>query len=76
MTMGRRAPEAQWSSSCISARPWELVAVKVREPAAAAPMHVAMAECSDSTMMKRAGISPQPQASANRSAIDVCGVIG
>ena len=37
MTMGSRIPEAMNKISCISASPWELVAVKVRAPAATLP---------------------------------------
>jgi hypothetical protein len=46
--MGARHPAAKWSISCIRARPWEDVAVKVRTPVREAPMQEAMAECSDS----------------------------
>jgi hypothetical protein len=55
MTTGKRAPEAQCKSSCIRARPWELVAVKVLTPAELAPMQAAIAECSLSTLINLAG---------------------
>jgi hypothetical protein len=58
ITMGSLAPAAQWSISCIRASPWEDVAVKALAPADDAPMHAAMAECSDSTLMNSAFISP------------------
>ncbi len=54
MTIGSRPPAAQCSISCISARPCAEVAVNARAPAAEAPMQAAIAECSDSTLMKRA----------------------
>jgi len=47
--MGNRIEEAMKRSSCIKARPWELLEVKVRAPTAAVPMQTDMAECSDST---------------------------
>ena len=51
MTTGRREAEVTPVTSCISARPWEALAVKVRTPVEAAPMTALRAECSDSTVM-------------------------
>ena len=51
ITIGRRPPAAQCSSSCIRASPCAEVAVNVRTPVAEAPMHAAIALCSDSTLM-------------------------
>ena len=56
--------------------PCDDVAVKARAPAAEAPTHAAMAECSDSTLMKRALSSPLAHISDSSSTICVCGVIG
>ena len=41
-----------------------------------APMQQAMAECSDSTLMKRAASSPRAHISESSSTTCVCGVIG
>jgi hypothetical protein len=76
MTMGSRAPAAQWSISCMSARPWALVAVNVRAPALAAPISAAIAECSDSTLMNLARSAPVAHISLKSSTIWVWGVIG
>ena len=76
MTIGRRPPAAQWSISCISASPWDEVAVKVRAPAAEAPMQAAMAECSDSTLMNLALSVPSAHISERSSTTWVWGVIG
>jgi hypothetical protein len=56
--MGNLLPEAQWSISCMYSNPWDEVAVKVRMPAADAPMQQDIALCSDSTLMYSAFISP------------------
>jgi len=45
-------------------------------PVADAPMHAAMAECSDSTLMNRASSRPSPHSSDSSSTTWVCGVIG
>ena len=76
MTIGRRPPAAQCSSSCIRARPCDEVAVKARAPAAEAPMQAAMAECSDSTLMNRASSVPSAHISESSSTTWVWGVIG
>ena len=49
MTTGVLHPAAKKSISCIRARPWDDVAVKVRAPVREAERQAAMAECSDST---------------------------
>jgi len=49
MTIGNLIPEAANKTSCIKARPWELVAVNALEPAATAPTTLEIAENSDST---------------------------
>jgi len=76
ITMGRRAPAAQCSSSCIRASPWPEVAVKVLTPALCAPMRAAMQECSLSTLRNRAFMVPEAQYSDRNSTICVWGVIG
>ena len=76
MTMGSRAPDAQWISSCIRASPCDEVAVKVRAPADDAPIRLARAECSDSTFMNVAFRVPSPHISERSSTIWVCGVMG
>ena len=76
ITMGSRAPEAQCSSSCMSASPCPEVAVKVRTPVLCAPMRAAMQECSLSTRRKRAFIVPEAQYSERNSTMCVWGVIG
>ncbi len=76
MTMGWRPPAAQWSISCIRARPWDEVAVNDRAPATEAPMQEAMAECSDSTLMNWASSVPSAHISDSSSTTCVCGVIG
>jgi hypothetical protein len=48
----------------------------VRAPAAAAPTQAAIAECSDSTVMKVAGSWPEAVISDRSSTIIVWGVIG
>jgi hypothetical protein len=75
-TMGRRAPEAQCKSSCIKAKPWELVAVKARAPAMLAPIRQAKAEVSDSTLIYLASNFFLDTRSERLSALDVGGVIG
>jgi len=54
ITIGRRIAEAIGSNSCISIKPWELVAVKERAPVPDAPMTALIAECSDSTVTNSA----------------------
>jgi len=76
MTMGNRHCGTAYSISCISASPWEDVAVNARTPPALAPMAMLMAECSLSAGMKSASSSPSLMNSANRSTMSVCGVIG
>jgi hypothetical protein len=76
MTMGSRPPAAQCSTSCMSASPCAEVAVNARAPAAEAPMHAAMAECSDSTLMNRAWSEPLAHISDSSSTTCVWGVIG
>src|SRR3989304_4621266 len=58
------------------ASPWEAVAVKTRVPASEAAMQAAIAECSDSTVMRSAVSSPRSFSSASFSSTGVCGVIG
>jgi len=60
----------------MSASPWADVAVKVRAPVEAAPMQAAMAECSDSALMKRAFRPPLAHISDSSSTTWVWGVIG
>jgi hypothetical protein len=49
ITTGNLIPEVANNTSCINARPCELVAVKTLEPAATAPTILDIAENSDST---------------------------
>ena len=58
ITIGNRMPAALKSTSCIRARPCEVVAVYVRAPVALAPRHTDIAECSDSTFTYCASRSP------------------
>jgi hypothetical protein len=58
------------------ARPWEEVAVKDLEPVREEAMMLAMAECSDSTLINLASISPSAQNRDNSSTIVVWGVMG
>ena len=51
ITTAVRQPEAKCSISCISANPWEEVAVKVRTPVSDADKQAAIAECSLSTLI-------------------------
>jgi hypothetical protein len=53
------------------ARPWEEVAVKDLDPAREEAMMLAMAECSDSTLMYLASISPSAHNRDNSSTIVV-----
>jgi hypothetical protein len=76
ITIGSLAPEAHISTSCMSVRPCELVAVYVRAPAVSAAMQAAIALCSLSTGMYFALSSPEVTNSASFSTIDVCGVMG
>jgi hypothetical protein len=56
--MGTLFPEAKWSISCMRAKPWDAVAVKVRTPVREAAMQAAMAECSDSVRIMIPGSVP------------------
>ena len=76
ITMGSRRLAAMNRISCMSARPWLAVAVKVRAPAAAVPQQVLMAACSDSTGMNSASSSPSATISERCSTTWVWGVIG
>ena len=58
------------------ARPWALVAVKVRAPAAAAPCTTLMAECSLSTCTRSESSSPLCTISERCSTTEDCGVMG
>ena len=49
--IGKRIAEAIKTISCMSSSPCPLVDVKTLAPAADAPQHADMAECSDSTVM-------------------------
>ncbi len=69
-------PEAMCSSSHMSARPCDEVAVMTRAPAAEAPMHALIAECSDSTVTYSVWTRPLATNFANSSTMVVCGVIG
>ena len=71
MTMGSRMPDAIPSISHMYARPWLLVAVMTRAPAAEAPMHALSAECSDSTVTYSVCTSPLATYLANSSTIVV-----
>ena len=64
------------SSSHMSARPWELVAVIVRAPLAEAPIAALIAECSLSTVMYSVSTLPSATYWAKICAISVAGVIG
>jgi hypothetical protein len=75
-TIGSLAPEAQCKSSCIRAKPWELVAVKARAPAILAPIKQAKAEVSDSTLIYLASSFLLETKSERLSAMEVWGVIG
>ena len=76
MTMGRRMPAAMGSSSYMSARPCEEVAVTAREPAADAPMVALMAECSLSTLTYSVCTRPSATNLSNSSTMMVWGVMG
>jgi hypothetical protein len=76
MTMGSLSAEAMNRISCIRARPWEEVAVKVRAPTAAVPQQTDMAECSLSTGTNSASRSPLATSSDRCSTTWVCGVMG
>ena len=76
MTIGSRMPAAMWSSSHMSARPCDEVAVMTRAPAAEAPTHALIAECSDSTVTYSVWTRPCATNFANSSTMVVCGVIG
>jgi len=76
MTIGRRMPDAMWSSSHMSARPCDEVAVITRAPAADAPMQALIAECSLSTVTYSQSVLPLATKPANSSTMVVCGVIG
>ncbi|OQC72497.1 MAG: hypothetical protein BWX45_00895 [Deltaproteobacteria bacterium ADurb.Bin002] len=58
MTIGSLAPDAHCTCSCMYSSPLALVAVKVRAPAEDAAMQTASAECSLSTGIYSAFISP------------------
>ena len=51
MTAGSLDAEQAPVSSCMSARPWDALAVKVRTPVEAAPTTALIAECSDSAVI-------------------------
>ena len=76
MTIGRRMPAAMCSSSHMYARPWLDVAVMTRAPAAEAPTHALIAECSDSTVTYSVWTRPLATNFANSSTMVVWGVIG
>ena len=65
-----------YTTSAISARPCEEVAVIVRAPASAEPIAALIAECSDSTSTSSPCAFPSAANLANPWMIGVCGVIG
>ncbi len=76
ITTGRWAAPATKRTSCISASPWDAVAVNVRTPVASAETQALMALCSLSTAMKSASRSPSAMNSEMCSMIVVWGVMG
>ena len=64
------------SISHMSARPWALVAVATRPPAAAAPMPALMALCSLSTRIISVSTLPFETKEVNDSMMPVDGVMG
>jgi hypothetical protein len=74
--IGNLLPEAQGNISYININPWDEVAVPTLEPVAEAAQHTARAECSDSTLTKRAFNSPLETKSAIFSTTGLWGVIG
>ena len=64
---GTLIPAAENKTSCINAKPCDEVAVKVLAPAALAPIHALIAECSLSTLMYSASNSPFETKSASFS---------
>ena len=76
ITIGARIAAAMYTTSAISARPWDDVAVIVRAPARAAPTAALIAECSDSTFTSSACASPSATCFAKPWMIGVCGVMG
>src|SRR4030066_212535 len=76
ITTGSLIPDAIGSSSCIRARPWDDVAVKVRTPVALADMHVLIAGGWLSPSTYSQSISPLLTNSEMCSTMNVCGVIG
>ena len=63
-------------TSCISARPWDALAVKVRTPVDEAPISELSAGCSDSTVMYVASYCFVSISEEIVSTMGVCGVIG
>ena len=58
MTIGSLKPEAIYSISAINANPWLDVPVMILPPAALAPIHADIAECSLSTGTNSVSTSP------------------
>jgi len=75
-TIGSLRPLAIYKISTINAKPCEEVAVNALAPAAAAPTHALIAECSDSTGTNSVCTSPLATNSEYFSTIIVCGVMG
>src|SRR4030042_4335049 len=76
ITIGRRIPATLKHTSNIRARPCEVVAEYVREPAALAPIQAERAENSFSTVIYSASSSQFATKSASDSTIWVWGVMG
>jgi len=75
-TIGSLRPEAMYNTSAMYTKPWLAVTVKLLAPVAEAPTRAEAAECSDSTCMYSASISPLATNSASFSAAGVEGVMG
>jgi len=76
ITIGILMDAAMYNISHIRASPAEAVAVAVLAPAAAAPMHSVMAECSLSEQTNSVSTSPFATYSEKSSTMIVCGVMG
>src|SRR5262245_61442281 len=76
ITTGARIEAAMYTTSAMSARPCDDVAVIVRAPASAAPIAALMAECSDSTSTSSPCTRPCATNDAKVWMIGVWGVIG
>ena len=77
ITIGSPRPEALYTASAMKSRPWLLVAVYVRTPAAEEPIATDSAANSLSTLMNsQLASSPVFTNSPRPSTMCVCGVIG